>query len=183
MSMHTPVNKIKRIEDFNRNYECSKSIVQLTKFEIVESKKNERESKLRLKFLRLEIRANKGVIYMQEFTQINESWVILLATFGLAVQFNELFQIKKSKKLNTRRLFIKFKNFAFALAKWLGVLIEIRKNDFRRKLYNKALKKIKLWGKTRVESKEIIVATIERSAAKNMILPLVNNLRLQVVIR
>ena len=183
MTIHTPISKIKRIEDFNRNYETSKNIIQLTKSGMVELKKNERESKLRLKFSKLEIRLHKGVRNMQEFTEIKGSWVALLATFGFAVKLNEVFQIKRTKKRNIQRLVRKFKNFAFALAKWLGVLIEIRRGKFMRGLYNKALTKILLWGKYRIQSKIIIVNAIERNVNKNMIVPLAQNLRLQVAVK
>lgn len=62
MALYTPLNKIKRIEDFNKNYEKCKNINQSTKNGILEQKKIGRESRLKLKFNKLEIRMNKGVM-------------------------------------------------------------------------------------------------------------------------
>jgi hypothetical protein len=53
--------KLKKIEEFNKNYENSKQIVLTTRQNIYEGKKLVRQSKLRLKFTKLEIRLQKGV--------------------------------------------------------------------------------------------------------------------------
>ena len=62
MSLYTPRKKRIKIEEINKNYEINKSLTQITKNEIFKLKKHDRESKLRLKFNKLEIRLNKGVI-------------------------------------------------------------------------------------------------------------------------
>lgn len=56
--------KLEKIENLSKNYEYSKHIVQIAKSNIVEGKKSHRESKLRLKFSKLEIRLKKGVRFI-----------------------------------------------------------------------------------------------------------------------
>ena len=64
MSSCTPLKKIKKIKELRKNYEANKLLAQITKNEIIEEKKHERESKLRLKFNKLEIRLKKGVFFI-----------------------------------------------------------------------------------------------------------------------
>lgn len=61
MSQYSPERKLKKIEEFHKSYEFTKSIVQQTKKNILEGKKLNRESKLKLKFNKLEIRLNRNV--------------------------------------------------------------------------------------------------------------------------
>lgn len=61
MRQYSPESKLKKLDDLRKNYEFSKHIVQLTKSNILENKKLKRESELKLKFKKLEIRLNKGV--------------------------------------------------------------------------------------------------------------------------
>ena len=61
MTRYSPDKKLEKIEEMNKVYELNKNVIQIAKASLFEEKKNEIESKLRLKFNKFEIRQKKGV--------------------------------------------------------------------------------------------------------------------------
>ena len=76
----------------------------------------------------------------------------------------------------------KFKFFAFALSKWLGVLLSNRKRNFRIATYKKTLTKMILWGKNRIEMRNALIITTECIQTKNKLQLLILNLKGKVVL-
>jgi hypothetical protein len=64
MSLFTPFKKLQKIENFNRKYENTKIITQITKNKILEENKIKKELKFRQKFIRSEISLNKKVYFI-----------------------------------------------------------------------------------------------------------------------
>lgn len=64
MSQHTFEKKLKKIRDLRFEYDNAKNSAQIIKNELFEERFIERDSKLRLKFNKLDIRMNKGVYFM-----------------------------------------------------------------------------------------------------------------------
>ncbi|OMJ89431.1 hypothetical protein SteCoe_8430 [Stentor coeruleus] len=176
MSKCTFEKKLKKIQDLRFEYDNAKNSAQLIKNEILEEKFIERDSKLKLKFNKLDIRMNKG-----KCGYVKKAWVSVTTTAGICLYLHEKFLERKTMKVKCKKIWKKIKIFAIAVARWTLILYEKRKINKLKDIKKQMVMQTKFLVYERMIHRTVLVEASEVILTIAMLIPLMKKWKKSVI--
>ncbi|OMJ72097.1 hypothetical protein SteCoe_29550 [Stentor coeruleus] len=176
MSQHTFEKKLKKIQDLRFEYDNAKHLAQIIKNELLEDRFIERDSKLRLKFNKLDIRMNKG-----KCGYVKKAWISATTAASICLYLHEKFIERKAMKVKCKKIWKKLKIFTIAAARWTLILYEKRKIRKLTDIKNQMMIQTKHLIYERIFHRTILVGASEAILTIAMLIPLMRKWKKAII--